>query len=87
MRTPDWINKTIAELCNVSSGEVPNYCEDRNALYKAEIQLGLLGNDFRGRKLRRMWHKEMNAIKTVVDPAFATSQQLAEVLLKIHNKW
>ncbi len=57
--------------------DVPDPLNDLNAIHEAERTVGLHGEDFRGRKLRRTWA----TYTALCDPRFLTAAQLSLALL------
>jgi hypothetical protein len=62
---------------------IPDYLNDLNAMHEAEKFVGLHGEDFKGRKVKRIWATHCPC----ADPRFATAAQRAEAFLKTLNLW
>jgi hypothetical protein len=84
-----WNESCIASMGINAKGEywgslgVSDYLNDLNAIHEAERTIGLHGEDFRGRKLRRTWA----TYTALCDPRFLTAAQRAQALLMTINKW
>lgn len=63
--------------------EVPDYLNDLNAMHEAERSIGLHGDNFRGRMLRRSW----GTYTAFLDSRFLTASERAQALLMTIKKW
>lgn len=99
--TNEQINATIAEACGwkakgntwltpagtpVFASDVPNYCNDLNAMHEAEVilselQLGHMAREIEWRMAREIKHNETQWYFR------ATARQRAEAFLRTMGKW
>ena len=62
---------------------LPDYLNDLNAMHEAERAIGLHGDNFRGRMLRRSW----GTYTAFLDSRFLTASERAQALLMTIKKW
>lgn len=73
-----WREKGMVGSCGI-----PDYLNDLNAMHEAERAIGLHGNNFRGRMLRRSW----GTYTAFLDSRFLTASERAQALLMTIKKW
>ena len=69
--------------CEGQRVAIPDYLNDLNAMHEAERAIGLHGNNFRGRMLRRSW----GTYTAFLDSRFLTANERAQALLMTIKKW
>lgn len=75
--TPDtWRGKDVRPW-------LPDFLNDLNAMHEAERTIGLHGDNFRGRMLRRSW----GTYTAFLDSRFLTASERAQALLMTIKKW
>ena len=67
----------------VTGKHIPDYLNDLNACHEAERAIGLHGDNFRGRMLRRSW----GTYTAFLDSRFLTASERAQALLMTIKKW